>query len=219
MVLKGDVQGASSVYILLVDGGLNGSNVRWDTCPAKVVLSMGSPIGRLRRMWHRHTWSLKHNEIGGVSTSNVQIYGYSPYRMVVKAWKHMTIPSRYSAPLHSVLKCTVSTGIRVNSSVGYLSGCDYYDLVACPQVCAPCVFGDMRLRHLTREELADVIDVPSGFVQACTTAQLDALLSQPVTPLKLYSVLLMHLFVLRSGGDVMWKLKDVILKLRNVFHW
>ena len=49
-VLKGDVQGASTVDVLLVDGGLDGLSVRWNSCPAKVVLSMGSPIGHLCRI-------------------------------------------------------------------------------------------------------------------------------------------------------------------------
>ena len=199
-MLKSDVQGAPSVDILLIDGGLEGYTMRWTTCPAKVVLSMGSPIAALRRMWHRHTWRLQHNQIGGVSTSVAHVYGYCPYRAVIKAWKQLIIPSRYSPPLHSVLKCTVSAGVRVQSALGFLSGQDYYDLAVRPRVCAPCVFGDMRLRSLTREELADVLDVPSGFVRAATPAQLDSFLTEPLFPLKCYSVLLMHLFVLRSGG-------------------
>ena len=127
---------------------------------------------------------------------------------VIKAWKQMIVPPCYSAPLHSVLKCTVSTGVRVKTSVGFLSGSDYYDLGARPCVCAPCVFGDMCLRHLTREELAEVLDVPSGFVRAASISQLDALLTRSLTPLNLYSVVLMHLFVLRSGGGCDVDTKD-----------
>ena len=64
-VLSEDVQAASSVDVLLIDGGMEGYSVRWETCPAKVVLSMSFPIGPLRRRWHRHVWRLRHNEIGG----------------------------------------------------------------------------------------------------------------------------------------------------------
>ena len=201
-ILNGDVQAASTVDVLLIDGGLEDYSVRWRTCPAKIVISMGFPIRNLRRFWHRHTWNLSHNTIGGVSTTGVTAYGYSPYREVIKAWKTMVIPSRYSAPLHSILKCTVSSGIHVKSAVGYLSGSDHYDLDARPQVCAPCVFGGMRLRNLTREELVDVFDVPSGYVGALSPVQLDELLDNALVPLKCYSVLLMHLFVLRSGGGI-----------------
>ena len=200
-VLKGDVQRASTVDVLLLDVGDMSVKIDWASCPAKVVLSMNRSVPVLRKRWHRCMWELSHNQLGGVSTATARLYAYTPFRDIIRAWQPMVFPRRYSPTLHSVLKCTISSGVAVNAVDRSIpTGSDYYDLEAQLDVSAPCVFGGMRLRPLDSGEMADVLDFPASFASACSSTVFEHLLKVCRTPLKLYSVPLMHLLVLRSGG-------------------
>ena len=200
VLLNGDVQKASTVDILLLDIRGMKVNIAWDSCPAQVVLSINQPLPYLRKMWHRHVWNLHHNQMGGVSLATGRLYAYTPFRTIIKAWHSLRFSARYSPPLHSVLKCTIASGLPVTTAAGVPTGQDYYDLAERPDVCAPCVFGDMRLRPLAASEMADVLDFPASFATDCPSMVFMHLLQTCMTPLKLYSVPLMQLFVLRSGG-------------------
>ena len=200
VILKGDLQRAPTVDVLLLDISGMAVKIIWDSCPAHVVLSMNQPLPYLRKRWHRCLWHLCHNNMGGVSLATGRLYAYTPFRAVSKAWQSLQFRARYSPPLHSVLKCTIASGIPVTTAAGVPTGTDYYDLDIRPDVCAPCVFGDMRLRPLVDTEMADVLDFPASFATDCPSAVFSHLLQTCMTPLKLYSVPLMQLLVLRSGG-------------------
>ena len=79
MVLRGDVQWATTVDILLLDVGNTGIKIAWESCPTKVVLSMNRPVPFLWRKWHQCMWQLRHNQLGGVSTATGHLYAYTPF--------------------------------------------------------------------------------------------------------------------------------------------
>ena len=157
--------------------------------------------GHLRPTWFR----IRHRDTGGVSTATLKFAVYTLDKDFSAHSRSLKIPTYPPSTLRSVVSCTVDEGAprtspSAQSGIQVLEG--YYPLGSRVRVLAPCVvaYPRFRERFLTRRELWDVLDLPSGYAKSLIHVDDDTAFGFAV-PLKPCSVLLQHLFMFRPGGE------------------
>lgn len=175
-----------------------------------IVTDFLIPIGPkgIPRSWKKSLLMLpvSHCNIGRVTLRNLTLCIYCKNKAFRSHVRNLFIPVHPRATLNTVLKSTDGSGQPLPMcSESVPAPDDFLPLRSpsdlCAEICSPCVFDKgWRKRQLNTGEMSACLDLPIGFQRKLEESKLiTKFLGASVSPLKLYSVDVQHLFLFSTS--------------------